>query len=815
MSNQLSIPIKSAIRNFQKNWQYGSLNILGLAIAFATIILVVTYLYQETTYESFHEKAGRIYRPTYSFNNQAGYAVQFARIPNDFINELPKDIPEIEKLIRFQNKEQKYIRINDQRFKPKHAYITDAAVFEVFTLPLITGNPKTALANPNSAVLTETLAKKYFGTTDVIGKELMITGDYSAEEKNFKVTGVMEDLPVNTHIPMDLLFSFGSDEERTGWAYIYTLFVEGASIEQVEAKMDDFVAKYEDSAFIAFPFQSLQDIHLQSNLAREIKPNGQSMYIAVFFWVGLFVWLIALVNFANLSAALAMSRGKEMGVRKVLGASKGNLIFFSFTESIIYSLTALVFGSLLAVLIFPTFSNLTGIQLIPPLPYFIAVLVGMAFLTGLLAGILPALVATSMKMLQIIKQGNHWSMKSPSNGINVKRGMIAIQFCATIILIGSALIAWQQFRYINNKNLGLKSEQILTIPSVPGKVVDNYITLKNRLKEISGVQQVTACMQIPSSEIRDVGPVLIHGVNQTEDQIPMMDIQIIDPDFIEMMEIELLAGEDFTANETLEKTPTYTDTFTPQQYLADTPKKYLINETAMKQLGWKDPSEAIGQQINWSIGNFKLPFGPITGIIKNYHQESLRNKVDPLLLTIEPIWLSNVLIKVETQNLQTTIANIKSVWNDLFPYALEYSFLDELFNQLYQQDRVQLQLLSILSVIAILISFMGLAGLVAYALKTRSKELAIRRVIGANLTNLTMLIGREYLWILLIAALVGIPISYHRVSEWLQHFAYTIDISPMVYLAAFVSIFGLLIGTIYLQTFKATVENPVRALREE
>ena len=276
-----------------------------------------------------------------------------------------------------------------------------------------------------------------------------------------------------------------------------------------------------------------------------------------------------------------------------------------------------------------------------------------------------------------------------------------------------------------------------------------------------------------------------------------------------------MAGEDFTANEVLEKTPAYSETYTPQQYLASTPRKYLINETAMKQLGWNDPSEAIGQQINWSIGGFQLAYGPVTGIIKDYHQESLKNKVDPLLLTIEPIWLSNILIKVETKNLEKTIASIETVWNDLFPYALEYSFLDELYNKLYQQDRVQLQLLSILSAIAILISFMGLIGLVAYALKTRSKELAIRRVIGANLTNLTMLIGKEYLWILAIAAVVGIPISYQWVSEWLQNFAYHIDISIPIYLVVVILIFGLLIGTVYMQTFKAIVENPVEALREE
>jgi len=783
MLAHFSIALKSAIRNFKKNWLYGSLNILGLAIAFATLILAIAYLHQETTYESFHQKADRIYRPTYSFTAQNGFNIHFARIPTDYINELPNEIPEIEKLIRFQNKEQKYIRINDQRFKPKHAYITDADVFDVFTLPFLAGNPKTALAKPNAIVLTETIAKKYFASLDVIGKELMVTGNNAENETAYTVTGVIKDIPVNTHLPIEMLFSFPNEEARSGWAYVYTLLSAGTTIADINAKMPDFLSNFispESTAIIAYDFQALKDIHLQSNLAREIKPNGEVLYIKIFFWVGLFVWIIALVNFANLSAALAMSRGKEIGVRKVLGATKSNLVLFSFTETIVYSFIALFFGGLFAFLAFPFFSQLTGISILPPTTYFIASLLGIAILSGLLAGILPALVATSIKILQIIKQGNNWSMKKQANKINIKRVMIAIQFSATIILIGSAMMAYQQFNYINDKNLGLKSAQIIGIPEVPSQVNNNYLTFKNRLKEIPGVSE-----------------------------------EIVDPDFIQMMGIEMLAGEDFTANEILGKPPVYTEELTPQIYLNEKPRKYLINETAMKQLGWKTPSQAIGQQINWSIGNFELAYGPITGIIKDYHQESLRNKVDPLILTVEPIWMSNILIKVETANLEKTIAGIETVWNDLFPYALEYSFLDELFNKLYQQDRVQLKLLSILSFLAILISFMGLISLVAYALKTRSKELAIRRVIGADLTNLTMLIGKEYLWILLLAALVGIPISYQWVSEWLQNFAYHIDISPMVYLVAIILVFGLLIGTIYLQTFKATVENPIQALREE
>lgn len=816
--NHISLAIKSAFRNFHKNWLYGSLNVLGLSVAFTTLILVVSYLHQETTYESFHLNADRIYRPTYHINAQSDYEAHFARIPVNYINELPKEIPEIEKLIRFQNKEQKYIRIGEKRFKPKHAYVTDNEVFEVFNFQLIEGDPNTALLNPNSIVLTESVARKYFSRTNILGEEIIVLGDWSAEEKVYQVTGVMLDLPENTHLPVDILFSFINDEERSGWAYVYVLLAEGASITDVENKMPDFIKTHsnpEDSTKISFKFQPIRDIHLDSNLAREIIPNGQRFYVQVFFLVGLFVWIIALVNFTNLNTALAMTKEKEVGVRNVLGASKTNLVFSYFSEVIVYSLFSMFIGSIIAMLFFPAFTNLTGISIKPPLNLLIPFLFLFALISGFLASIVPSLVLTSIKVIQAIKLGNSWSMKSRTKKINIKRVILTVQFCATIILICSAMVANRQFKYIENKNLGIKSDQIIAIPEIPNEVTSQYTILKNRLKEIPGIIEVSACMQVPSSEIRDVGPILVKGLNEKEDQAPMMDIQIIDPDFISMMELEFIAGDDFSSKVVLNQVPEFTDKLKVEDYLAKVPREYLINETAMKQLGWESPEEAIGQEISWSIGSFILAYGPISGVIKDYHQESLKNRVDPMVMVVEPLWLLNILIKVETKELENTITRIENIWNDQFPYAFEYHFLDELFNKLYKQDRVQLELLSILAIIAIIISLLGLISLVAYALRRRLKELAIRRVLGADLKTLTILISREYLWILAIATICGIPISYKWVSVWLQNFAYHINISPVDYLLPIILVFALLLIIIFLQTSRATRENPAKTLREE
>ncbi len=647
---------------------------------------------------------------------------------------------------------------------------------------------------------------------------MTVSGDWSADEQVFQVTGVLKDLPVNTHLPIEILFSFASEEERSGWAYVYALLAEGASIAEVEKKTPGFIENHTDTEngpTISFEYQPLADIHLQSNLAREIVANGQIIYIRIFFWAGLFIWIIALINFANLSAALTLSRGKEAGVRKVLGASKSQLVLLAMAETVVYSLVSLLLGALIAFLVWPSFSRLTGIALLPPIQYFLPFLLLVALLSGLLAGILPSLVVRAIKIIDVVKQGNNWSMKGRAKNVHIKRAMIAVQFCATIILLGGATVAQLQFKYINDKNLGLKPDQVIAISDVPDRVTSQYMVFKNRIKALPGVREVSACMQTPSSEIRDLGPVLARGVNEDAERAPMMDIQIIDPDFISMMDLEFLAGEDFSAKVRLNPPPEFNEELSPQDYLAKVPRKYLINETAMKQLGWQTPEEALGKEINWSIGSFQLAYGPVTGVLKDYHQESLKNKVDPLVMVVEPIWLRTFLIKVETANLEKTIASVENVWNNLFPYALEYAFLDELFDRIYKQDRVQLKLLSSLSFIAILISFIGLISLVAYALKRRSKELAVRRVVGADLRSLTTLIGREYIWILAIATLAGVPISYRWVSDWLQNFAYHIPVSPFLYMLPVALVFALLVVTIYLQTLQATIDNPIKALREE
>ena len=809
--------LKTVVRNFLKHKWYAGVNLMGLAVGFTAFILICIYLHYQTSFENFHSKADRIYRPTYQTQVGQEFNVQWARIPVGYINELPTEIPEIKTLIRFQNQDRKYVRVDKEKFRPTHAYVTDKEVFEVFDFKLIQGSPKTALAEPNSVVLTQELASKYFGNANPVGQEVYINSSLAPEETGYQVTGVMEDLPANTHLPVEMLLSFKDETERSGWAYVYTLLEKGASIKAVEAKIPGFIANHVDEAAAAqvgFEFQPLRDIHLHSDLAREIVPNGNALYVRIFLFVAIFVLAIAIINFINLSSALAVGRSKEFGVRKVLGARKRDNLLYALTESVSYSLLALALGALFAHWLFPFFQQLTGVSLTLNVLPFGLFLMAIAIAGGLLSGIYPATVFNALNLSTMVKSPR--MLRVSSFSINIRRALLSVQFCTSIMLIGGALTGYQQLQYLNRKNLGLKKEQIMTLPALPDAVTAKYSSFKEQAKAIDGVQTVAACMQTPSEEIRDSGPVLVKGVNDDPEQAPVMDVQVIDADFIEMMDIELVAGHVPNHEFVLNPIPEFTPDYTVIDYINEQPRTYLINETAMQQLGWDSAEDAIGREISWSIGGFQLAMGPITGVVKDFHQESLKNKIDPLVMVFDPIWLRTFLLEVETAELSSTIQQIGAVWEETFPkYPFEYYFLDELFDKLYQTERVQIQLLSWFSLLSIIIAAFGLFSLVAFNLRTRVKEIAIRKVLGADLKSLIRLFSKSYLWVVVISGCIALPISYWGIQQWLQNFAYQMAFSPLLLLLPLGVVVAALLLIISVQTFWSARANPADNLSQE
>lgn len=811
--------VKIALRSLRKNRLYAALNLSGLIIAFATVSLIWAYHEHETSYDAFHSKGDRIYRATYAYDNQLGFAVHWARVPVDYINELPSEFPAIEEFVRFQRFGQRYIRIDEQNFRPKHVYNADSAVFKVFDFDLLYGDPATALSRPSSIVLTETKAQAYFGTTDALGKTLQLVGDFDPEGKPFVVTGIMKDLPENTHLPVDILLSFGGPEERRGWAYVYLLLKENADIAELEAMVPEFVERHNDAEAaltVNFGFQPLRDIHLHSDLAREIVPNGNELYPRLFRYIAIFVLLIALFNYINLSSAMAMGRGKETGMRKLLGASALQLRFFAVAESVLYNLFAAIMGLVLAVLLLPYFEKLLDSRLVFDIVPLGLGLLFIAIVGGFLAGIYPGMVLTRFKPLDILKQQASFQPKIRRSIISFRSLMLTLQFGATILLVGSSFLAWSQLRFIQNRNLGFNGEQVLALYAHQPSVKDEYVSFRNQIRALPGIREVAACMEVPSREIRDSGPVLVRGQEGDPAEAPMMDAQVISPGFVKMMGMELLAGDIGLDRELYQKPDPFTEDFTPKEYLDSRPRNYLINETAMHQLGWEDPEEAIGQQINWSIGGFELAYGPVTGVVKDFHQETLKNTIDPVVMFFEPIWLSTFLIKLEGSYSSELLGQIQVIWDREFPeYPMESFFLDDLYNRLYQHERVQLQLLILCSGLSVFIAFLGLFAFIAWSLHTRRKELAIRQVLGAKSWALIRMISQDFWVVVSLGAFIGIPVSYTLVEEWLGNFAYRIDISLGYYLLTILLILALLVATIGFQVLKASVTKPVNALRDE
>jgi putative ABC transport system permease protein len=385
-----------------------------------------------------------------------------------------------------------------------------------------------------------------------------------------------------------------------------------------------------------------------------------------------------------------------------------------------------------------------------------------------------------------------------------------------VLLIGSAFIARDQFKFLIESNLGMTRDQIIAIPGVPDKVKDGYQRFKDRISASPDILKVTACMEVPSREIRDSGPVLVKGGNNNPEEAPVMDIQVIDDDYLDVLGIKLTGGKNIPESLKSAPIPEFTQSYTYVDYLQEQRRVYLINETAMKLLGWQSPEDALGQEISWSISNITLDFGPISGVVKDYHQETLKNTIDPTIMVYEPIWLRTFMIKLKTERIQETIAGIKGVWDELFPqYPMEYYFLDDLYEDLNKNERVKLELLYLLSGQAIIISFIGLFGLIAFSLKTRIKEIAIRKVLGADAGRLIKLIGQEYLLILVLASIVAVPLSYFFIDRWLQQFAYKADISFANYGITVILMGLLILFTVSFQTIKTSSINPADTLREE
>ncbi|MGD8307475.1 MAG: ABC transporter permease, partial [Ignavibacteria bacterium] len=676
--------LKIVLRNVINQKIFSLINILGLAFGMTVCMLSIIFIRYELSYDTYHENADNIYRVTRKFNTPNGYNPHFARCPDAWVNSLPDEFPEIKTLIRFQWIPSVNLKIGEEKLRSTKWYVTDADVFDVFSFNMIEGNHSTALKEPRSVVVTKKTASLYFGNKNPIGKEIILISEADGEQIPYKITGVIDNLPVNSHFQIDFLVSYDNPEARQGWAWIYLLLQEGTNSTALEKKFPEFVKKYggEEAAKYGFlHIQALTNIHLHSHLDREIEPTGDIQYIYIFSVIAFLVILIACFNFMNLSTARSVKRAKEIGIRKVLGAYRKELINYFLCESVFFSLLAFVVSSGITIIIFPFFSSLLGNSISVGDVFYLPVLVGfflLALLTGFFSGIYPAFVLSSFNPLTAFTKGNNLTRSKKQLNFTVRRVLVVLQFAMTVVLITFTLFCLYQFSFISNKKLGFEKDQVLAVTNVSRIDLLKYPVFKNQLESYSGIGGITACMDVPSRDILDQGFSVVEGVH-SGDESTILALQSVDENFLDVMKIKLLAGKNFTGgsnNGEYEKTMDLTEM---QTYTSEKEYTYIINESAVRKLGWTSPEEALGKKLQWTNAAFSLS-GRITGVVEDFNYASLHLQVRPLVLINEPIWFGNILVKISGEDVNSTINQISDVWDGIYEDSpMQYEFLDDMF----------------------------------------------------------------------------------------------------------------------------------------
>lgn len=806
----LSHYLKSIFRNSAKNKGYTFINLLGLMIGLSCCLYIFLYVQDELSYDRFHKNTDRIYRVTMKIDRSAaGYSPHFARCQVGWLDTLPDEIPEIEQVVRFTHY-QNVIQYNENKFYEDRFFATDRHVFDMFDFHLIKGDPHTVLSDPSSLVISESMAFKYFGDDEPIGKTVSTLTKWNPEKTYYTVTGVMKDVPANSHFHPEFIISLESEQEPgNAWYYTYILLNKDTSPKIVEEKLSELILKNDgerEAQTTTLPLQKLTSIHLESHIDRELEVNGNLDYVRIFSLVAVLTLLIACFNFMNLSTARWTKRSREVGLRKVFGAERRQLIVYFLGESVVACIIALFCAMILVRLFMPIFESLTGKTLIISfldILRFGGLFTGLAVITGLIAGSYPALFLSSFHPIVTLKGG--LGFKSQGYGkkkSSFRRLSVVFQFIISIALIISTIVIQMQTRYLNNRPLGFKRDQLIAIPDMPDAVKAQYSVLKQKLLTVPGILGVTAVMDEPAKEVLDGGPFRIEGVQPDDENLPIIFTLPVDGNIIDVMEMEIVAGERFSTS------------------LPNVLKgRYILNEAAVRFMGFEHPDDVVGKFFGVSLGvpdSLQPVPGEIVGVVKDFNYASLRKNVSPMVLFQEPFFLWCALIRVETQNLPSILDGVRSQWESLFPdYPLNLKFVDDLFAQLYKAEQQQSRLISIFTFMAIFVACLGLLGLAAYTVEQRTKEVGVRKVLGAGRSHIVLLLSRDYVGWVTMANVIAWPAAYYFLEKWLNGFAYRISLHWWIFLISGISALAMALSTVGYQTMKAARANPAETLKYE
>lgn len=806
--------IKIAFRNLGKNKAFSAINIAGLAIGIGCFVLIALYVMDELSFDRFNKKGERIYR--ISADIKFGGAETRYPFTSDMMGQIfKKDFPEVEDYTRiYTSNGSKLIKKGNQFINEEKVGHADSTFFNIFTLPAIAGDTKTALNEPNTVVITETTAKKYFGTTNAVGK-VVETNDN--DKTLYKVTAVIKDIPSSSHFNFDFIFSmknvdYGWGEIMSHNFYTYLLLKPGTDVKAFEKKsLDQYVDKYvlpeanqvmgissmeefeRSGNKLTYSLTPMLDIHLYSGRPFELSAGGNIQYVYIFSLVAVFILLIACINFMNLTTARSANRAKEVGIRKVLGTDKKNLVAQFLSESTIMAFISALLGIGIVFLALPLFNSVAGKSMQPGnlfTPVFILFLVILPFVVGLISGSYPAFFLSSFKPIQVLKG------KLKTGGVNsgLRSGLVVFQFVTSIVLIIGTIIIYRQLNYIQSKNLGYSKEQVLIINDAYtlGK---NAETFKQEMLQQPGVVNGTLSGYLPTPSGRS---------DNLFSKSPQLDVKngftmqewSVDYDYINTLGMELVAGRNFS-----------------KDFGTDS-SAVILNETTAKSLGYDDP---IGKSV-YSIYNPETNETrkyTVIGVLKDFHFESLKRDIGKLGLFLRrSTGLAS--FKISTANAPQIIKAAEQRWKAISPQMpFNYKFLDAEFNHVYDAEQRVGKIALSFAVLAILIACLGLFGLAAYIAEQRTKEIGIRKVLGASATSLVAMLSKDFLKLVLISSIIAFPLAWWSMKSWLQDFAYRIDISWWVFVAAGVIAILIALITVSFQAIKAAMANPVKSLRTE
>lgn len=804
---------KIAWRNLKKQAFFTFLNTIGLAVGMAGSLLICLYIYDELNHDSMFADADRIHRINLDFKF-GGKVGENAEVSAPMAATLEKDVPTVELTTRFRNSYGMLVRADDSEMNVKESKTTfvDPTFFEMFGLDLLQGDVETALNEPNTLILSKTAAEKHFGLNDAIGQTLLLNNT-----DTYIVTGVIDDLPENSILRGFSLFmamSGNANSKQPNWATTnfptFIKLIPGANIKDFQEPLAEFRGKYvmpfvqtlipgiTEEGFLAsgnyydLSTINIQDIHLHSNRTSELSYNGSMQNVYILSFIALFLILLASVNFMNLSTANSLTRANEVGIRKTLGSSKMELIGQFLSESALITFISLMIALVLGSLALPFFNELAGKTISIPFnnPLFWGVLVISTLLLGFFSGIYPAFFLSRFRPVEVLKGGG----KTNSGGVNMRSSLVVFQFAISVFLIVSTLVVYKQLNFIQSKELGYSKNQVLIVDDV-GLMGKNAASFKLQVQQLASVQSTSLSSFFPTPSYRSNGSFFEEGSMEQDKAIQMQQWRV-DYDYMTTIDLELIVGRDFD-----------------KQYSSDV-DGIIINESAVAILG-VTPEEAIGKRLTDDLGSENPRFYTVVGVVKNFHYESLRENIGALSMRISDS--SNALaVKISGGNYPETIASVEKLWNEQAPGELfNYYFLEDSFNTVYDAEQRLGSIFIIFTMLSILIACLGLFGLATFNAERRAKEIGVRKILGASVSQITFKLSVDFLKLVIVGIIISTPIAYYAMGKWLEDFEYRIDIGLGVFILAIGLALMVSLITVSYQSIKAAIANPINSLRME